>query len=232
MSPPIRDGSGNDIGAIRLGDGSEISEVRTGAGDVLFSAISGSVVDRFERNNLNSPTSGNWGVYTGTTGSATIQSSTVLQGNSTLKLDAGGSITTQRSAAYSPTEITFLVQADAGGNDFDGSRVIVQNSGIDVIFFDLEGDNTAEAGLGNGNLGTWSDNTTFRARLFNIDYNNNQYDAELIRESDGTVVGSASGIAFDNSASAIDEIRLARNSSSSGTTNPMYIDDITSAPNA
>jgi len=38
MSPPIRDGSGNDIGAIRLGDGSEISEVRTGAGDVLFTA--------------------------------------------------------------------------------------------------------------------------------------------------------------------------------------------------
>jgi hypothetical protein len=40
MSPPIRDGSGNDIGSIRLGDGSEISEVRTGAGDVLFNAIS------------------------------------------------------------------------------------------------------------------------------------------------------------------------------------------------
>jgi hypothetical protein len=39
MSPPIRDGSGNSIGSIRLGDGSEISEVRTGAGDVLFSAI-------------------------------------------------------------------------------------------------------------------------------------------------------------------------------------------------
>jgi len=38
MSPPIRDGSGNSIGSIRLGDGSEISEVRTGAGDVVFSA--------------------------------------------------------------------------------------------------------------------------------------------------------------------------------------------------
>jgi len=37
MSPPIREGSGNSIGSIRLGDGSEISEVRTGAGDVLFS---------------------------------------------------------------------------------------------------------------------------------------------------------------------------------------------------
>jgi len=44
MSPPIRDGSGNDIGAVRLGDGSEISEVRTGAGDVLFSAVSESTL--------------------------------------------------------------------------------------------------------------------------------------------------------------------------------------------
>ncbi len=40
MSPPIRDGSGNDIGAIRLGDGSEISEIRTGGGDVLFQSVS------------------------------------------------------------------------------------------------------------------------------------------------------------------------------------------------
>jgi len=45
MSPPIRDGSGNSIGSIRLGDGTEISEVRTGAGDVLFSAIPDSLVD-------------------------------------------------------------------------------------------------------------------------------------------------------------------------------------------
>jgi len=37
MSPPIREGSGDSIGSIRLGDGTEISEVRTGAGDVLFS---------------------------------------------------------------------------------------------------------------------------------------------------------------------------------------------------
>jgi len=44
MSPPIRDGSGNSIGSIRLGDGSEISEVRTGAGDVLFSAIPDSTI--------------------------------------------------------------------------------------------------------------------------------------------------------------------------------------------
>jgi len=38
MSPPIRDGSGDSIGSIRLGDGTEIAEVRTGAGDVVFGA--------------------------------------------------------------------------------------------------------------------------------------------------------------------------------------------------
>jgi hypothetical protein len=45
MSPPIREGSGDSIGSIRLGDGTEISEVRTGAGDVVFSAVPDSVVN-------------------------------------------------------------------------------------------------------------------------------------------------------------------------------------------
>jgi len=47
MSPPIRDGSGNSIGSIRLGDGTEISEVRTGAGDVLFSALPDSARNQY-----------------------------------------------------------------------------------------------------------------------------------------------------------------------------------------
>jgi len=57
MSPPIRDGSGNDIGAIRLGDGSEISEVRTGAGDVLFSAVPNTQITRPTDNDSNSVSS-------------------------------------------------------------------------------------------------------------------------------------------------------------------------------
>jgi len=58
MSPPIREGSGDSIGAIRLGDGSEIAEVRTGAGDVLFSgsAIPDSVVNRTADDNTFSTT--------------------------------------------------------------------------------------------------------------------------------------------------------------------------------
>jgi len=58
MSPPIRDGSGDSIGSIRLGDGSEISEVRTGAGDVLFSAgsIPDSAIHRWKLDDVSSGT--------------------------------------------------------------------------------------------------------------------------------------------------------------------------------
>jgi hypothetical protein len=54
MSPPIRDGSGDSIGSIRLGDGSEIAEVRTGAGDVLFSAttIPDRLIHQFLEDNI------------------------------------------------------------------------------------------------------------------------------------------------------------------------------------
>jgi len=79
MSPPIRDGSGDTIGSIRLGDGSEISEVRTGAGDVLFSGTT--VIEDFE-NNLS-----NFGTVT----DASVQSNIVQEGSSALGVDDGGS---------------------------------------------------------------------------------------------------------------------------------------------
>jgi hypothetical protein len=75
MSPPIRDGSGDSIGSIRLGDGSEISEVRTGAGDVVFSGTAipdGGLLHGFDFSSSTPLTnvSGNadlTGSYTGTT---------------------------------------------------------------------------------------------------------------------------------------------------------------------
>jgi len=64
MSPPIRDGSGNSIGSIRLGDGTEISEVRTGAGDVLFSAgVFAQDIAQFERGSLHPSFEGDTGRY-------------------------------------------------------------------------------------------------------------------------------------------------------------------------
>jgi len=80
MSPPIREGSGDSIGSIRLGDGSEISEVRTGAGDVLFSSGPDAVIDQFEGGGLISDS------YNGTTSQFEItQASPVLEGQASLK---------------------------------------------------------------------------------------------------------------------------------------------------
>jgi len=73
MSPPIRDGSGNDIGAIRLGDGSEISEVRTGAGDVLFSGVGESTLLAYGSNDNN--------VYVHDVGGGFSLNSTLAQAN-------------------------------------------------------------------------------------------------------------------------------------------------------
>jgi len=74
MSPPIRDGSGNSIGSIRLGDGSEISEVRTGAGDVLFSAIPDSGVMRLTFDNAD--TSGSTAIDSFNNNDASINGAT------------------------------------------------------------------------------------------------------------------------------------------------------------
>jgi hypothetical protein len=89
MSPPIRDGSGNSIGAIRLGDGSEISEVRTGAGDVLFSAIPDSGISRWEYEDDTDTSTANdsWNGYPGTITGASFVSDSAL---GSLAIDCDG----------------------------------------------------------------------------------------------------------------------------------------------
>jgi len=85
MSPPIRDGSGNSIGSIRLGDGSEISEVRTGAGDVVFSAIHDNIVEDFEEQFYEDQNLSLSDRYSGNTADFQRQTSTVEQGTHALE---------------------------------------------------------------------------------------------------------------------------------------------------
>jgi len=106
MSPPIRDGSGNDIGAIRLGDGSEISEVRTGAGDVLFSGFSipDSGVSRFlwEQNATDE-----WGSVTTTDNTSVGYSSTkVKEGSYSKEFNGGLNSNVDFSSTLSLTSFT------------------------------------------------------------------------------------------------------------------------------
>jgi len=93
MSPPIRDGSGDSIGAIRLGDGSEISEVRTGAGDVLFSAIPDRTVGYWPFNDAADTTTAvdDVGGRDATIQSGvTYDSTTVTEGSHSLAFDGTG----------------------------------------------------------------------------------------------------------------------------------------------
>jgi len=99
MSPPIRDGSGNDIGSIRLGDGSEISEVRTGAGDVLFSGLGESTLLAHGSNDDN--------VYVHDVGGSFSLNSTLTQ--------SGGNV--RGDVSFSPDNSLIAYGEGLGGND-------------------------------------------------------------------------------------------------------------------
>jgi hypothetical protein len=118
MNPPIRDGSGNDIGAIRLGDGSEIAEVRTGAGDVLFSSID--VVEDFERANPISD-------YQGDTASFARSTDAPIQGNASLSIDGANSDSiASDSLSNLPTR----------GDRLEGAQLMDGSNRFQVCIFD------------------------------------------------------------------------------------------------
>jgi len=119
MSPPIRDGSGNSIGAIRLGDGTEISEVRTGAGDVLFSAgPDDSLVSRWEfEQDVTDSVDGNNGVLTGGTFTTDNQVGTFA-----LSLDGSDDfVEVPFNSNLTPSELSLSVwfKTDSNTGDFD-----------------------------------------------------------------------------------------------------------------
>lgn len=61
----------------------------------------------------------------------------------------------------------------------------------------------------NGTTDTgYSDGVTYKIRIFNIDYSAEMFDYELVKNSDGTVVSSASGIGFNNSVSSFRDLEL------------------------
>jgi len=112
MSPPIREGSGNDIGSIRLGDGSEIAEVRTGAGDLLFSAIPDSVVDDFEEQQYEDKNNTLSDYYAGDLSKYARQTSVVQNGSYALE------ITSPDGGAYGIASITGLNAYPTPGDTF------------------------------------------------------------------------------------------------------------------
>jgi len=156
MSPPIRDGSGDSIGSIRLGDGSEISEVRTGAGDVLFSGVPSSAILKYTYEDTANTTTVT-DVYNnndGTiNGNPTYTATGADEGNA-LDLDGSGDfVETGVSADVSNSwSVATYIHADGlgqsdeffvGGTQFGVLGVFNSSSEIGVFMQDDSGSNQA-----------------------------------------------------------------------------------------
>jgi len=163
MSPPIRDGSGNDIGAIRLGDGSEISEVRTGAGGVLFSAVPASQVIRSQDNDLTNR-SGDAGVV--------VNPNVDLNG---LKAEISASTTNATTAYIRDSSDNILAQTDISSlTSGDTFRVdgVNMTSGSDFLL-------TLDAGGASFTIGFHQGAALpFSTQAFDIPRQRNDRDAE------------------------------------------------------
>jgi len=213
MSPPIRDGSGNSIGAIRLGDGSEIAEVRTGAGDVLFSAIPDSVDFRWPITDDSTTTLNE--VESGNSVDGTLQSGNYVSGLGTggihINLDSGNNDFADVSHGGTLDDSTFTLLGwcnpdDASrsdqelwrnGNPNRNIRLIDKGSGTKLncrVFGYASGFDEVGRALTNG---TWeffafavqSDGTTNATAI----YQATASDSNVTQTAVGTVSGSVSG---------------------------------------
>jgi len=213
MSPPIRDGSGDSIGSIRLGDGSEIAEVRTGAGDVLFSAsaIPDNLVDSFEDSDISD--------YSGDTGAYSVISSDSTDGNNALKLsnpttggrgsrDAIGSTSglndyPQRGDIFrcdwKPTQdivgsgnrvtVVFAAQGESGTSNCYTVSISPGNDNFGIGDESLSG----TANLKSESLGSLSTGTQYFVEVeWGSSTNNNTITARLVEKGSGNNVNEVS----------------------------------------
>jgi len=154
MSPPIREGSGNSIGSIRLGDGSEISEVRTGAGDVLFSAGTDNAVLRWKMDESTGPVTDNISSKSPTSsgnlnnGATLVNDADLVGGRGVDMSGASGYIdgnsgdisfgadhsvflTVKRSSQFSGRASLF-----AGGEGSNATHILHESGSIGGLYFD------------------------------------------------------------------------------------------------
>jgi len=209
MSPPIRDGSGNSIGSIRLGDGSEIAEVRTGAGDVLFSAgPPDSAIDTYEPHLYEDLGNSLSDYYSSDLANYNRQTNAVLDGQQTLKSDGSGNIDLVSNAGLPryPEQgdvVELLIQSSSSGRCLFGTFAsgigvnkgaannayeIVLNAGSGWSLVERSNGSTVTGSTGS-TTGTSSIDTTY---LATITFDGSTVDATATRVSDSTQVFSDS----------------------------------------
>jgi len=207
-------------------DGQPVTEV-TVDGDVVFPAIPDSVVDNFEDGDITISLKDNWSGWNGDTGSFQAQQSTVLADESSGQLDASSgtvsSVIADRDTAGTPTESKSLFRANSrNGDSVDSFRFRINNSGTKVFEIQLKSDGGFRVNNNQSISGSWSTSKTYLVRIYNIDFNNDQADWEVIDQSDGSTIASGTDFPFANSVSGADQIDLLIDSRNSADQSAFY----------
>jgi len=178
-------------------------------------STSGTIVDDFEDGNITTKAS-NWDGWNQDTGAFSATGS-ALSGSFSGALDVSSGddklVRTNADNAGEYSEVTCLMEIDNldGSENSDGQAFRTEGPDLnnrDFVSGVLFRQNGVVDDINGTNVGSWSANTTYRVRLSNHDYSADTYDLKVIRISDSTVVASATGVAFANSVSGIQSIRL------------------------
>jgi len=224
MSPPIYTPDGSEVSEIVLPDGSTASQVIGPDGNVVFEAgpdIPDSVIDDFNDGQFDADLTG-WSWSLEEPSYVTVQSSTVLEGSDTARIESVDSLTPHAnvsSAGVSTSKMFFRIEMTAQtGNSSDGYNIYTS-----IGDFNFDGDGTIGGGL--STPASWSANTHYTFYAKNIDYTNNTFDWELTRVSDDTIIASNTGESL--SASNLSNIRFETDLRYSNTNGEyFYIDEI------
>lgn len=111
--------------------------------------------------------------------------------------------------AISPDEVQYLFRVNnEGRTGYDARTFILKENDTNIIRIVIatdNGDNDIDFEAGSVTTEFGSTETWYRVRIYNIDWDNNEYDIEVL-DTSNSVVWSDTGITFNNDGNEIDEV--------------------------
>ena len=185
-------------------------------------------VDNFEDGDITVLRDG-WSGWTGDTNTLSAQQNTVIEGEWSGLFDPQDQdlrVTATRDSSDTPSEVKMLVRTD-NQNGSSGDRIgfrMTNSSELYIIQIALAGNGSPEVNFSTVS-GSWSINTTYLLRMYNIDFGAETFDYEIIRQSDDTTISSGSE-PFLESASSADRIVVQSDSSNVAEDMPLVFDEV------
>jgi hypothetical protein len=202
----------------------------TDTGSVLGLTTQSAIVDDWEDADT-TVANADWSGWAHTAGSGSISttSSPALQGSRSGKLVAGGGDDqwdATISTAVQPTEVSLYMRAssqnDTLGMYGEYSLRILDDAGLPCGLIKFKYDGQIDTSSTSG-VGSWSPNTTYYCRVYNIRWSPLTYDYEVTRVSDSATVASGSKTAKNN-LNNVKQVRLKFGNLDQGLT--AYADDL------